>query len=94
VGPRPQFEVLRAVVVLDAVDVMFALDEVSPKDLLGDEDVLEDIPATRARVVGNPDHDISRLVPGPAASPVTVVRASLKRPSALTTHSLFHEQRR
>jgi hypothetical protein len=54
-GPGPQFEVRRAVVVLNAVDVVngFALDEVPAEDLLGDEDVLEEIPAAGARVTWN-----------------------------------------
>jgi hypothetical protein len=78
-GPGPQFEVRRAVVVLNAVDVVngFALDEVPAEDLLGDEDVLEDISAAGARMTWNTHHDVARLVSRFAASPVPVLRASL-----------------
>jgi hypothetical protein len=51
----------------------FAIDQVSTKEILGDENVLEDIPAPDdARVGRYADHDIPCLVTDPAALPMSI----------------------
>jgi hypothetical protein len=71
---RPELEVLRAVVVTDAIDVVdgLPLHEVSPEDLFDNDNVLEHVSKAGARVVRNPHERIAPLVASPASPPVAV----------------------
>src|ERR1700728_3783531 len=74
-GGGSKFQVLRSVVVLDAVEMMhvFSGQEMPAEHLLHDKNVLEDIASVaRPRVLRCPDHDVAALVPCPAAAPVAV----------------------
>ena len=76
----PQLQVLGAVVVSDAIAVMYVLarQEIASQHLLHDQDVLEDIaPVAGPRVLGCPDQRVSVLVPGSPAPPVVVGRPAL-----------------
>jgi hypothetical protein len=76
----PQLQVLGAVVVSDAVAVMHVLarQEIPAKELLHDENVLEDVAAvTRFRVLRSPDQRVPVSVPAPPASPIVVRWAAL-----------------
>src|SRR6185312_4282064 len=69
---RPEFQVLWPVVVAYPVAVMdrFRWQQIAAENPLHYEYVFEDIlPLSGARVVGRPEHDIARLVPGAPSSP-------------------------
>lgn len=71
----PELQVLRAVVVSDAVAVVhgFFWQQVAAEDPLHDEDVLKDVVARAGPgMAGRPQHHVAGLVPGPAASPAAV----------------------
>ena len=72
---RPEFEVLGAVVVSNAVSVMNGLTvaQVPSEQILCHEDVLEDIRPTRGtRVTGRTRHDVPGFVPSTTTSPIAV----------------------
>ena len=80
---RPELEVLRSVVVSNAVDVVdrFSLDEMPPKQLLRHQDVFEHVGApSRPWVVGDSHHDVAGFVSRtppfqfPLASPTSVLQ--------------------
>jgi hypothetical protein len=74
-GGSPLFEVLGSIVVSNAVSMVnrFTIEQMSAKKLLHHENVLEDIwPTCGTRMARRADHDVPRLVPGPAAFPVPV----------------------
>jgi hypothetical protein len=70
----PQLEVLRAAVVADAVEVVDGLpfQQLTAEELLGYQDVLEDVAEAGARMIGHAHHHVARLVPGASSPPVTV----------------------
>lgn len=73
-GMRPQLQVLRAIVVLDSVQVMYVLagQEVASDLVLHHEDVLEDVSPSSGicpGVIGLPDHDVALVVAGLATRP-------------------------
>jgi hypothetical protein len=72
---RPQLEVLRTIVISDAVPMMnrFALVQVPPKQVFRHENVLEDVWTTRRpRMAESADRDVARLVPRSTAFPVPI----------------------
>ena len=74
-GPCPEFEILRPVVLAHAVAVMDDLlsQQMTAKDLFHDEDVFEDVLTfTGPRMARRPDHDVPGLMAGAPSSPVTV----------------------
>ena len=73
----PEFQVLRPVVVPDAIQVMNVLSgqEIAAQQLFHDQNVLEDIPRfIRARMARRQNHHVPAAVPRAAAPPVTIRR--------------------
>ena len=74
-GPSPEFEVLRPVIIAHAVAVMDRLvsQQMTAEDLFHDDDVFEDLLTFAGpRVVRRPDHDVPGLMAGAPPFPVTV----------------------
>src|SRR5512132_834831 len=80
-GANPKLEVLGAVVVLDAVEVVdrFVSQEMASELLLHHEDVFEDVGAIWAspRMVGDPQQDVAGPMRGSSALPRAVVATTV-----------------